>query len=106
MLSNDGALMEDDELFLRSLAGRFGGEEAESTYREHMAVNGQEDMSHVDTRSYIVNAFFVAELQNASRELPLSLLPSIYMLRSRPSFRAVSTAGARHESAVCLFAAP
>jgi len=58
--------MEDDELFLRSLAGRFGGGEASCAYEEHMAVNGQEDMSHVEARSYIVNAFFVAELQNAS----------------------------------------
>jgi hypothetical protein len=56
--NNDGTLMDADELFLRSLAGRFGGGETECAYEELMAVNGQEDMSHVETRSYIVNAFF------------------------------------------------
>jgi hypothetical protein len=56
--NNDGRLIEADELFLRSLAGRFGGGETEYAYEEDMAVNSQEHMSHVETRSYIVNAFF------------------------------------------------
>lgn len=39
--NNDGGLIEADELFLRSLAGRFGGGETEYAYEEDMAVNGQ-----------------------------------------------------------------
>lgn len=56
--NNDDAFKEVEELFLRSFAGRFGGGETDHIYVEDMAVNSQEYMSHVETRSYMVNAFF------------------------------------------------
>jgi hypothetical protein len=55
---NDGALIDAEELFLRSFAGRFGGGETDHIYAEDMAVNSQENMSHVEARSYMVNAFY------------------------------------------------
>jgi hypothetical protein len=51
-------LIDADELFLRSFAGRFGGGETDHIYAEDMAVNSQENMSHVEARSHIVNAFY------------------------------------------------
>jgi hypothetical protein len=50
-------LIEAEELFLRSFAGRFGGGETDHIYAEDMAVNSQKYMSHVETRLYMVNAF-------------------------------------------------